>query len=330
MEVQSVLSMAPLRISFVGGGTDISTFYRKTPGCVISAAINKYVYVHIKRHDPLFQERYRISYSETEHTQNRNDINNLIVRSCLELLEMDEPLQISTSADLPSNSGLGSSSSFAVALLNGLHKIRGEEVSLVQIAEEASRVEIEILKSPIGKQDQYAAAFGGLNFFEFHGNETVSIDPIYLPDIKPGNFFDNTLMIWTGLSRQANSILADQASRSEVNYEKLFELTKLTRTFRDTLINSPLNWPKLGEIIYKGWELKQSFSTKIMTNDVKEIISALNNLDCSGYKLLGAGGGGFVFAVFDTLSEKHFNELQQWRIFKPSLDQIGARIVSVN
>ena len=140
MEVQSVLSMAPLRISFVGGGTDISTFYRKTPGCVISAAINKYVYVHIKRHDPLFQERYRISYSETEHTQNRNDINNLIVRSCLELLEMDEPLQISTSADLPSNSGLGSSSSFAVALLNGLHKIRGEEVSLVQIAEEASRV----------------------------------------------------------------------------------------------------------------------------------------------------------------------------------------------
>lgn len=330
MEVQSVLSMAPLRISFVGGGTDISTFYRKTPGCVISAAINKYVYVHIKRHDPLFQERYRISYSETEHTQNRNDINNLIVRSCLELLEMDEPLQISTSADLPSNSGLGSSSSFAVALLNGLHKIRGEEVSLVQIAEEASRVEIEILKSPIGKQDQYAAAFGGLNFFEFHGNETVSIDPIYLPDIKPSNFFDNTLMIWTGLSRQANSILADQASRSEVNYEKLFELTKLTRTFRDTLINSPLNWQKLGEIIYKGWELKQSFSTKIMNNDVTEIIGALDKLDCSGYKLLGAGGGGFVFAVFSSLSDKHFYELQKWRIFKPSLDQIGARIVSVN
>jgi D-glycero-alpha-D-manno-heptose-7-phosphate kinase len=330
MEIQSVLSMAPLRISFVGGGTDISTFYSKTPGCVISAAINKYVYVHIKRHDPLFQERYRISYSETEHTQNRNDINNLIVRSCLELLNMDEPLQISTSADLPSNSGLGSSSSFAVALLNGLHKMRGEEVSLVQIAEEASRVEIELLKSPIGKQDQYAASFGGLNYFEFHSNETVRIEPIYLPDIKPGNFFDNTLMIWTGLSRQANSILADQASRSEVNYENLFELTKLTRAFRDLLINSSLNWSKLGEIIYKGWELKQSFSTKIITKDVSEIISKLNKLNCSGYKLLGAGGGGFVFAVFDSSSGKHLSELQQWRTFKPSLDQIGARIVSVN
>jgi D-glycero-alpha-D-manno-heptose-7-phosphate kinase len=243
---------------------------------------------------------------------------------------MDEPLQISTSADLPSNSGLGSSSSFAVALLNGLHKIRGEEVSLVQIAEEASRVEIELLKSPIGKQDQYAASFGGLNYFEFHSNETVRIEPIYLPDIKPGNFFDNTLMIWTGLSRQANSILADQASRSEVNYENLFELTKLTRAFRDLLINSSLNWSKLGEIIYKGWELKQSFSTKIITKDVSEIISKLNKLNCSGYKLLGAGGGGFVFAVFDSSSGKHLSELQQWRTFKPSLDQIGARIVSVN
>ena len=116
-----IFCRAPMRISFLGGGTDIPTFYTRSRGCVVSAAINKYVYVHIKRHDPLFQERYRISYSEVEHTNSRNDIKNGIVKGCLELLEIDEPIQISTSADLPANSGLGSSSSFAVALLNALH-----------------------------------------------------------------------------------------------------------------------------------------------------------------------------------------------------------------
>jgi D-glycero-alpha-D-manno-heptose-7-phosphate kinase len=167
MEIQSVLSVAPLRISFLGGGTDIPTFYTRSKGCVVSAAINKYVYVHIKRHDPLFQERYRISYSEVEHTNSRNSIKNAIVKGCLELLDIDEPIQISTSADLPANSGLGSSSSFAVALLNALHALKNENASAVQLAEEASTVEIELLGSPIGKQDQYAAAFGGLNLFEF-------------------------------------------------------------------------------------------------------------------------------------------------------------------
>ena len=139
MEIQSVLSMAPLRLSFLGGGTDISTYYTKSKGCVVSAAINKYVYVHIKRHDPLFQERYRISYSEVEHTNSRDLIKNSIVKGCLELLKIDEPIQISTSADLPANSGLGSSSSFAVALLNALHTLKNENASPVQLAEACRR-----------------------------------------------------------------------------------------------------------------------------------------------------------------------------------------------
>ena len=216
MRYQSVLSTAPLRISFLGGGSDIASFYEKSPGAVVSAAIDKYVYVHIKRHDPLFQERYRISYSEIEHSYSRSEIRNDIVRSCLEYLEIDEPLQISTSADLPANSGLGSSSSFAVALLLGLHAMRGEEISPIQVAEEACRVEIEILKSPIGKQDQYAAAFGGLNFFNFSTNGSVNIEPLYLPNVDSGRLLENIVLVWTGQSRKANVILADQATRSSV------------------------------------------------------------------------------------------------------------------
>jgi D-glycero-alpha-D-manno-heptose-7-phosphate kinase len=322
--------MAPLRVSFLGGGSDMSSFYEKSPGCVVSAAIDKYVYVHIKRHDPLFQERYRVSYSEIEHTKHRSEIKNSIVRACLELLNMDEPLQISTSADLPANSGLGSSSSFAVALLNGLHAIRGEEVSPVQIAEEACQAEIEILKSPIGKQDQYAAAFGGLNYFEFKENGSVQIEPIYLSQTDTGRLLENSILVWTGQSRKADIILEDQATRSDLNFENLVEITELAKEFKKLLLAKTLQLNKLGDLISKGWILKQSFSRKITTDEVSAITSKLDQLDCLGYKLLGAGGGGFIFAIFEEMDAIKLSKLNAWRIFKPSLDHAGARIISVN
>ncbi len=330
MEFQSVLSMAPLRISFLGGGSDIPSFYEKHPGCVVSAAISKYVYVHIKRHDPLFQERYRISYSEVEHTNVRNEIKNSIVRACLELLNMDEPLQISTSADLPANSGLGSSSSFAVALLNGLHAIRGEDVSPVQIAEEACQAEIEILKSPIGKQDQYAAAFGGINYFEFRENGSVQIEPIYLSRSDTGKFLDKSLLVWTGQSRKADVILKDQALKADSNYRQLIQITELAKNFKNLLLRPNLEWSELGLAISKGWEIKQSFSDKISNDEVRAIASQLDDLNCYGYKLLGAGGGGFIFAIFNEINQKVENNLLNWRTFRPTLDHAGARIVSVN
>ena len=330
MEIQSVLSMAPLRISFLGGGTDIPTYYTKSKGCVVSAAINKYVYVHIKRHDPLFQERYRISYSEVEHTNSRDSIKNAIVKGCLELLEVDEPIQISTSADLPAHSGLGSSSSVAVALLNALHTLKNENVSPVQLAEEASSVEIELLGSPIGKQDQYAAAFGGLNLFEFATDGRVSIDPINLSSVEVNALLNKAIMIWTGRSRDANSVLTDQALQANSNQEHLLELTNLARDFKSRLLEKDVDWNTLGPLIKKGWNLKQSFSTKIATDEVTTITDTLDSLGCVGYKLLGAGGGGFVLGVFGSEYKEIQTQLKDWHTFKPSLDSQGARIVSVN
>ena len=329
MEIQSVLSVAPLRISFLGGGSDIPSFYKKSNGCVVSAAINKYVYVHIKRHDPLFQERYRISYSEVEHTNSRDTIKNQIVRSCLELLNIDEPIQISTSADLPANSGLGSSSSFAVALLNGLHALRKENVSRVQLAEEASEVEIRIMESPIGKQDQYAAAFGGINYFEFQKDGSVIVEPLNLSVTRVTNLFNSSLLIWTGQGRNANSILADQAQRADDNYSSLLELTKLTKEFKISLLNTNTGWIKLGSIINSGWVYKKSFSEKIMTAEVESITQKLNKLGCCGHKLLGAGGGGFIFATFEKVNPNIASEMRMWRTFVPSIDFQGARIESV-
>jgi D-glycero-alpha-D-manno-heptose-7-phosphate kinase len=248
----------------------------------------------------------------------------------LEFLEIDEPLQISTSADLPANSGLGSSSSFAVALLNGLHALKGRSVSKVQLAEEASFVEIELLNSPIGKQDQYAAAFGGLNHFEFTKGNSVRIEPIYLANSSTEEFLSNSLMLWTGQQRSANTVLSDQGARMSENYLSLVELTKLSSQFRSELIDGTSNWRILAEIMKKGWSLKQKLSDKISTPEVEKIITSLEfNSACMGYKLLGAGGGGFVLAIF----ENNLNNLslrEQWPSFVPSIDFSGSRIVSVN
>lgn len=328
MAIQSVLSLAPLRVSFLGGGTDISSFYNFHKGAVVSAAIDKYVYVHIKRHDPLFQERYRISYSETEHALERNHIKNDIIRACLEFLEMDEPLQISTSADLPANSGLGSSSSFAVAVLLGLHAMKNENVSPVQIAEEACAVEVSLLKSPIGKQDQYAAAFGGLNYYEFLSDGRVKIEPLYMDNSDASLLFSRSVLVWTGQSRKAVSILQDQALRSEVNELGLIEISKLAEEFKQELLLPEFDWTRLGNLIKQGWLIKKTFSSKIETPEMNSIYAVLDDFNCYGYKLLGAGGGGFILALIE--DPNTILGVSNFRAFQPRLNQTGARIISVN
>ena len=330
MKYQSVLTLAPLRISFIGGGTDINYFYRNSPGKVISAAINKYVYVHIKNHDPLFQERYRISYSEIEHTQSRSDIKNLIIKSCLEFLNMDEPLQISTSADLPMSSGLGSSSSFTAALLLALHQMEGKSVSPAQLAEEAAHVEISIMKSPIGKQDHYAAAFGGLNYYEFLSDESVKIQPLLIPKSQSINLLSNSLLLWTGEIRSATKVLQDQEKNYDINEANLISLTKLVDDFKFNLLNKEGSLIEIGKTITSGWEIKKKFSSLITTPKISEIISELKIQNCLGYKVLGAGGGGLVYALFSDSSEKYINKFPNRRSFVPSLDNLGARVVSSN
>src|SRR5215204_4405554 len=165
-----IVTRTPLRVSFAGGGTDLPEFYRFDDGAVFSTAIDKYVYVTVKRHSELFYEPIRINYSKTEQVNELSEIENGIARECLRLLEIEPPIYISTVADAPASSGLGGSSSFAVGLLNALHAYRGERVSAGQLADEACHIEIKVLGEPIGKQDQYAAAFGGLNFLRFHGD----------------------------------------------------------------------------------------------------------------------------------------------------------------
>ena len=327
---RSVLTIAPLRISLVGGGTDFYSYYSKSSGAVIASAIDKYVYVHIKKHDPLFQEKYRISYSEVEHCQSRSEIKNDIVRASLELLDIDIPLQISTSADLPANSGLGSSSSFAVALILGLHELKGERVGAAQLAEEACKVEIDILGSPIGKQDQYASAFGGFNLIEFASDETVRIEPISTKHRIVRDLFSSTSLIWTEQSRRANTVLQDQENRFTENRMILDELMTLVYLLRDEIRCKTPSLVRIGFLISEGWEIKKRLSPLILTDEISEMFYHVNQLDLHGGKLLGAGAGGFILSIHKNLNQDLSMISSKWAAFQPNIDYQGARILSTS
>src|ERR671924_95452 len=201
-----VITRTPLRISFAGGGTDLSDFYKCEHGAVFSTAIDKYIYVTVKRHGGVFNEAIRLNYSKSEQVNRISEIENDIARECLRFLEIEPPSYVSTVADLPASTGLGGSSSFAVGLLNALHAFRGERVSAGQLAEEACHIEIDVLKEPIGKQDQYAAAFGGLNLLRFKPGGDVTVEPVRLRNGVLTALFGQVMMFWTGHQRETSSV----------------------------------------------------------------------------------------------------------------------------
>jgi D-glycero-alpha-D-manno-heptose-7-phosphate kinase len=322
--IQSVMSMAPLRVSLAGGGTDLPKYFRTHGGNVTSFAINKFTYVHVKRHDELFQEKYRISYSEVEHCNDRNEIKNDVIRSCLEYLDLDLPLQISTSADLPSKSGLGSSSSLMVALLHALHAMIGDQVSPVQLAEEAFEIETTILKSEVGKQDQYASAFGGINNFEFYSSGRVQCEPIIMTK-KIQDFFENSLLLWTEVQRSANQILVNQVQEIEAKTGYYAELRELSSLTTNALVDGNFNPNFISNLVRQGWQVKQKLSNEIVPEHVKRISVELDNLNLSGHKLLGAGGGGFFLVL--NASNKRANLEKKYKVFGFKIELQGSRII---
>lgn len=293
----AVTTVTPLRISFAGGGTDLPDFYLKYGGSVVSSTINKYIYVTVKRHSPLFNEAYRLSYSKTEHVQHLDEIENDIARECLRLVHVDPPLFVSTAADLPALSGLGSSSSFAVGLLYALHTMRGENVSAGQLAEEACVIELDILGHPIGKQDQYAAAFGGLNFITFQANGRVTIDSLWLQNNGDQILFSDGMLFWTGVQRIAGDILKEQRACISTISDKLVAMRDMATECRDMLLNWDGNPVQFGALLDAGWRAKRSLASGISSAQIDACYERAIRAGALGGKLTGAGGGGFLYLV---------------------------------
>jgi D-glycero-alpha-D-manno-heptose-7-phosphate kinase len=292
-----LMTRTPLRVSFAGGGTDLADFYERECGAVFSTAIDKYIYVTVKRHGTVFNEAIRLNYSKSEQVQTLEEIENDIARECLRFLEIEPPIYISTVADLPASTGLGGSSSFAVGLLNALHAFRGERVSAGQLAEEACHIEIDVLKQPIGKQDQYAAAFGGLNFFSFKSGGVVTVEPQRLNNGGLKSLFNSILMFWTGHQRDSSSVLSEQKANTVAKMDSLLRMREHALELQRLTSNGSFDVERFGRILDESWNLKRELSSKITTDQIDEWYRSAIEAGADGGKLCGAGGGGFLLFI---------------------------------
>ena len=295
-----IISKTPLRISFAGGGTDLRSYYKHNKyGAVISTSIDKYLYVVIKRQNELFKEKFRLNYSETEITNNVNDIKNPIIREVLKFLNINDQLYISTISDIPASTGLGSSSTFCVGLLNALYKFKGETISVGRLAEEAAHIECDILSRPMGKQDHYAAAYGGLNYIRFYDDESVTIRPIGLSKNNLEIFLSSILIFWTNITRPSESILKEQDDKNKKNVDTLNLMKNQALDFSKKLNTSIISIKEIGEMLNEGWELKKTLASNISNAEINNWYQTAISNGAYGGKISGAGGGGFFTFIAD-------------------------------
>lgn len=322
-----VVTRTPQRISFAGGGTDLAEYYGADYGAVLSTTIDKYVYVTVKRHGPVFLERYRLNYHEAENVGSLDEIRNEIARECLRLIPIDPPLYISVVSDLPASSGLGGSSSFAVGLLKALHAMRGERVASAQIAEEAVHVEVDVLKRPIGKQDHVAAAFGGFNYFRFDADGSLRMTPHSIAAVALDRLFDHFQLFWTGISRDSASVLTEQKRNT---MDRMGELTAMRAQAEELscLMRERLDIEAFGRVLDRGWGIKRGLADAISNDSIDTWYAAGKAAGAIGGKLCGAGGGGFL--LFVAPRERHQairTALRDLREVSVAFEPAGSRLI---
>jgi len=322
-----VTSQTPLRVSLIGGGTDFDSYSRKYGGGVISLAINKYIYVSVKDSNPLFGSKFHISYSENEHVDSIEEIKNGIVRESLLLLGIDSPLHITTAADIPSSSGLGSSSSFAVGLLNALHAYKGEVVSAQQLAEEACIIELDKLKKPIGRQDQYAAAYGGVNQIVFQPDGAVKINRIF-DWLETEKIVERLVMVWTGVTRSADEVLREQNNKTDSNKTLLDAITFSCSELYEEIQLGRATARRLAEHLDKNWGFKSQLGSLITSPEIENLYKKCRSSGSLGGKLLGAGAGGFFLNVVpESVQEQFHEEMADMVRVNFKLSESGSRIL---
>ena len=287
-----IISRAPLRITLGGGGTDLRSYYSKYGGFLIAAGINRYCTILATRR---FYDDIRLSYSQMEVRDSLDKIEHRLFRECLRFVGIDKNIELHSTADVPSNSGLGSSSCFTVALLNALHTYKGDFVSKKELAEEACHIEIDVLGEPIGKQDQYMAAFGGLLCLTFDKNGEVLVEPFQLSNEVFDQLENNLLFFFTGKERSASEILMEQDEKSKTNdsdmIQNLHQIKDIGLKTRECLEKGDVD--TFGELLHVHWEAKKKRSSKMTDPFIDECYEAARNTGALGGKLIGAGGGGF-------------------------------------
>ncbi|MEN6568368.1 MAG: GHMP kinase [Veillonellales bacterium] len=319
-----IISRTPFRISFAGGGTDLRAYYSGGYGAVVSAAIDKYVYITVNKR---FDDTLRISYSKTEIVDNIEQIQHEIVRECLRLTEITQGIEITSVADIPAGTGLGSSSSFTVGLLNALYTFKGEQKSSEYLADKACQIEINRLGKPIGKQDQYAAAFGNINYFRFNPDETVLHEPVNLNENDMRKLNKKLLLFYTGITRAAGDILSDQQKETKNKLEYLDRLREEADNLKNVLLTGGVS-SKIGESLHAGWLLKKQLSNRISNPMIDDYYWKARQAGADGGKILGAGGGGFLLFYCDENKQEQVQAaLRQLKRLDFKIAEHGSRII---
>ena len=324
-----IITRTPFRVSLCGGGSDLPQFYQKHGGCVISTTINKYMY--ITSHPSFDKNTTVLKYSKTETVHDINDIEHSIFRECLKK-EGLEGLEITSIADVPQGTGLGSSSSFTVGLIKNLKCHKREYISKNDVAKDACKMEIDILKNPIGKQDQYAAAFGGLNFYQFNKDGSVDVEPILLGHQAYKQLEKNLIMLYVGGEHSASAILKEQgknvtsASDKEEGQKRIVELTyELKYELEHDNIDA------VGRILDENWKIKRTLANGISNPKFDEWYDRAINNGATGGKILGAGGSGFfLFYVPEENQEKFRNAMSDLKEMEFKFDHLGTTVIFVS
>lgn len=324
-----IISRTPMRMSFAGGGSDLSVYYQTGYGLVISTAIDKYIYITVNKK---FDDLIRVSYSKTEIVDSVDKIEHNIIREAMNLVGIENGIDVVYMGDVPLGSagiGLGSSSSLAVGVLNALYAYKGMHASAEKLAREACKIEIDILGHPIGKQDQYAAAYGGLNSIQFNSDETVFIDPLICGKETKYQIQKRLLVFYTGIERFSSDILDDQKKAIDNNKVYLRSMVKMAEDMKISLADK--NIDSFGEYLQKGWMLKKKLTMKITNTKIDQYYERGISAGAIGGKIMGAGGGGFL--LFYAPEERHddirkaLGELKENKIgFEPQ----GSKIIYVS
>ena len=322
-----IITKTPFRVSFCGGGSDMPDFYREHEGCVVSTSINRYMYISIH---PYFDDKSTaLKYSQTEIVDNIQDIKHKIFRQVLNDMDISG-VEITSTADVPSGTGLGSSSSFTVGLLHSLYCYKGKYVAKDKIAAEACDVEINRLGNPIGKQDQYAAACGGLNLITFHQDDTVSVEPVIMRPETLKALQENLVIYYTGITHDANKILAEQKKNITSQKDKtdnLIRMCELAREMKKSLENDELS--DFGEVLNEGWQKKKELASGIADSRIDEMYETAMKNGATGGKLLGAGGGGFLLFYCEKYKQKRMEEALGLTRFPVQFEHDGTSVVYI-
>ncbi len=324
-----IISRTPLRISFAGGGTDLPAFYRNSPGAVVATTINKYIYITVNKK---FDDKIRASYSITEMVDEVDHLKHELIREAMKVVGLDGGIEITSISDIPSQgTGLGSSSAYTVGLLNALYAFIGHHASPEQLAQQACEIEIERCGKPIGKQDQYIAAYGNIQYIRFNLDESVYVDPIiWYPNIKK-EFYIRLLLFYTGITRSADGILSEQSENSKNNPNvngRLKVMAELAAQMCEALQSGQLDG--VGEVLHQGWLEKKKLATGISNDKIDRWYNCAREHGAIGGKLLGAGGGGFL--LFYAPPERHaeiLSALHELRPVRFRLEGQGSKIIFV-